>query len=68
MNGARLRDLLARIGHDSERAAMIYPHQVQGTNTAITKAIDTHVQAKQARRDDGEDGPTGDWSPPANGR
>jgi integrase len=26
-NGARLRDLMARMGHDSERAALIYQHE-----------------------------------------
>jgi integrase len=58
-SGARLRDLMARMGHDSERAALIYQHQAQGADTAITNAIDTHVQAEQTRRGDDEDGPTG---------
>jgi hypothetical protein len=58
-SGARLRDLMARMGHDSERAAMIYQHQVRGADTTITNAIDTHVQAEQAKRGDDEDGATG---------
>jgi len=58
-SGARLRDLMARMGHDSEHAAMIYQHQAQGADKAITNAIDSHVQAEQAKRDDDEDGPTG---------
>jgi hypothetical protein len=58
-SGAGLRDLMARMGHDSERAAMIYQHEARGADTAITNAIDTHVQAEQARRGDDEDGPTG---------
>jgi integrase len=58
-SGARLRDLMARMGHDSERAAMIYQHQAQGADNAITNAIDTHVQAEQTKRGDDEDGPTG---------
>jgi hypothetical protein len=37
---------------------MIYQHQAQGTDTAITNAIDTHVQAEQTRHGDNEDGPT----------
>ena len=50
-SGARLRDLMARMGHDSERAALIYQHEAQGADKAITNAIDTHVQAKsEARR------------------
>ena len=56
-SGARLRDLMARMGHDSERAALIYQHQAQGADKAITNAIDTHVQAEQTRRADDEDGP-----------
>jgi integrase len=55
-SGAQLRDLMARMGHDSERAAMIYQHEAQGADKAITNAIDTHVQAEQAKRDDGGDG------------
>jgi hypothetical protein len=34
-------------------------HEAQGADKAITNAIDTHVQAEQAKRDDDEDGPTG---------
>lgn len=56
-SGAGLRDLMARVGHDSERAAMIYQHEAQGADKAITEAIDTHVQAEQTRRSDDEDGP-----------
>ena len=58
-SGARLRDLMARMGHDSERAAMIYQHEARGADTTITNAIDTHVQAEQTKRGDDEDGPTG---------
>ena len=50
---------MARMGHDSERAAMIYQHEAQGADKAITTAIDTHVQAEQAKRDDDEDGSAG---------
>jgi integrase len=46
---AALRDLMARMGHDSERAAMIYQHKARGADRAITKAIDAHVQDEQAR-------------------
>ena len=31
-SGVSLRDLMARVGHDSERAAIIYQHQTQGTD------------------------------------
>ena len=58
-SGAALRDLMARMGHDSDRAAMIYQHEARGADTTITNAIDTHVQAEQTKRGDDEDGPTG---------
>ena len=32
---------------------MIYQHEAQGADKAITNAIDTHIQAEQAKRDDG---------------
>jgi integrase len=51
-SGAGLRDLMARMGHDSERAAMIYQHEAQGADQAITKAIDAHIEAQH---DDGDD-------------
>ena len=50
--GAGLKDLMARMGHDSERAAMIYLHETRGADLAITAAIDEHV--KSARDRDGE--------------
>lgn len=53
-SGAALRDLMARMGHDSERAAMIYQHEARGADQLITNAIDAHVQVEQ--RKDGKDG------------
>ncbi len=38
---------------------MIYQHEAQGADQAITNAIDTHVQAEQTRRGEGEDGSAG---------
>jgi integrase len=46
-DGAGLRDLMARMGHDSERAALIYQHQARGADQAITDAIDRHVSKEQ---------------------
>jgi integrase len=48
-----LKDLMARMGHDSERAAMIYQHKARGADKNITDAIDNHVQAEK-RSDSGE--------------
>ncbi len=50
---------MARMGRDSERAAMICQHQARGADQAITSAIDAHVQAEQAEDDDDEDGTAG---------
>src|ERR1035437_1435257 len=58
--GAGLRDLMARMGHDSERAAMIRQHEARGADKAITAAIDRHVQTE---RDDEDDGTPGDLAP-----
>jgi integrase len=60
-SGAGLRDLMARMGHDSERAALIYQHQARGADQAITSAIDMHVQAE--RRKDEDDGQAGALAP-----
>jgi integrase len=57
-SGVGLRDLMARMGHDSERAAMIYQHEARGADKAITDAIDAHVDDEK-RRDDGDDGTAG---------
>ena len=39
----QLRDLMAWMGHDSERAAMMCQHQTRDADQPITNAIDTHV-------------------------
>jgi integrase len=51
-SGARLRDLMARMGHDSERVALIYQHEARGADQRITDAIDAHVQAERDKTDD----------------
>ncbi len=40
---------MARMGHDSERAAIIYQHRARGADELITTAIDAHIQAEQSR-------------------
>jgi len=60
--GAGLRDLMARMGHDSERAAMIYQHEARGADKAITAAIDRHVQTERDNNDE-DDGTPGDLAP-----
>ena len=58
-SGAGLKDLMARMGHDSERAALIYQHEVRGADKAITNAIDTQVQAGHREDGDDDDGTAG---------
>ena len=54
-SGAGLKDLMARMGHDSERAALIYQHAARGADKRITDAIDVHVQAERTERAEGHD-------------
>ena len=42
--GAGIKDLMARMGHDSERAALIYQHEARGADKIITDSIDAHVE------------------------
>jgi len=58
-SGAGLKDLMARMGHDSERAAMIYQHEARGADAAITNAIDAHIDAEQSTDENGDDGLAG---------
>jgi integrase len=51
-SGAGLKDLMARMGHDSERAALIYQHQARGADRRITEAIDVHVQTEHGKGHD----------------
>ena len=56
--GTGIKDLMARMGHDSERAALIYQHQARGADRIITDNIDAHVEAERGGGDD-EDGTPG---------
>ena len=57
--GAGIKDLMARMVHDSERAAPIYQHQTRGADKIITDNIDAHVEAERKRKEDGDDGTAG---------
>jgi integrase len=56
-SGASLKDLMARMGHDSERAAIIYQHEAQGADLAITSAIDAYIETAKASQGQPGDGP-----------
>jgi hypothetical protein len=61
-SGAGLKDLTARMGHDSERAAIIYQHEAQGADLAITSGIGAHIEAAKPGPS-----PDGDGSPGTHG-
>ena len=44
------------MGHDSERAALIYKHEARGADHRITDAIDSHVHAERDDQGDDDDG------------
>ncbi|MET9248124.1 site-specific integrase [Nonomuraea sp. NPDC003709] len=56
MSGAGLKDLMARMGHDNVRAAMIYQHAVRGADQVITNAIDQQLKQHDEGDDDGSAG------------
>ncbi len=56
--GTGIKDLMVRMGHDSERAALIYQHRARGADKIITDSIDAHIEAERRRRDD-DDGEAG---------
>lgn len=55
-SGAGLKDLMARMGHDNVRAAMIYQHAVRGADKTITDAIDRQLKGRDEDDDDGSAG------------
>ena len=54
---------MARMGHDSERTAIIYQHAARGAEQAIAEAMDAHVEAEQADAEDRDDGAAGVSAP-----
>jgi integrase len=59
MTGASLKELMARMGHSSTKAAMIYLHAAKDRDRAIADALGEIVKAGlQQERGDGEDSPT----------
>ncbi|MGW7481533.1 tyrosine-type recombinase/integrase [Nonomuraea muscovyensis] len=48
-SGASLADLKARMGHDSDRAALIYQHATRDADQRIADALSARVQAEQQK-------------------
>jgi hypothetical protein len=62
-----LRNLVARMGHDNERAALIYQHKSSSADRQITDGLDALLRASRDQRDDGAGtAPAMAW-PSANG-
>ena len=57
--GVSLKNLLARMGHDNERAALIYQHKSAAGDRKIADGLDKLVRAQKDQDDDGEDGAAG---------
>jgi integrase len=55
--GATLKELMARLGHSSVRAAMIYQHATRDRDQAIAKALGTFVRDVQTAAEKPADEP-----------
>jgi integrase len=62
-SGAGLRDLMARMGHDSERAAIIYQHEARGADQLITSALSAHIETEHTADREGGDEAAGAIGP-----
>lgn len=49
-SGATLKDTMARLGHSTPRAALIYQHSASDRDEAIAQALDLAAAAARARR------------------
>ncbi|MDX6432373.1 MAG: hypothetical protein QOE54_4739 [Streptosporangiaceae bacterium] len=56
--GVSLRSLMARMGHDNERAALMYQHKSAASDRKISEGLNKLVEAEQGEDDD-EDGAAG---------
>jgi integrase len=61
--GVSLRNLMARMGHDSERAALIYQHKSSGADRQIADGLDALLRADRNPPGDDADGLTGAVAP-----
>ncbi|WP_207229881.1 site-specific integrase [Krasilnikovia cinnamomea] len=48
-SGATLKELMARIGHSSTRAAMIYQHATRDRDHAIAAALDDLIEEARSK-------------------
>ena len=52
-SGASLADLKARMGHDSDRAALIYQHATRRADQMIADALSARIEAERRERNGG---------------
>lgn len=57
--GISTKNLMARMGHDNERAAIRYQHRSNSADRKIADGLDALVQAEQSQDGDDEDGAAG---------
>jgi integrase len=55
-SGATLKELMARIGHSSTRAAMVYQHATRERDQAIAKALDALIDEARKATESDDDG------------
>jgi hypothetical protein len=53
--GASLRDLMARVGHDSMRAALIYQHANETGDQEISDGIEDLISGRATSDDDSDE-------------
>jgi integrase len=64
--GVSLRNLMARMGHDNERAALIYQHASNKADRKVAEGLDALLKEARPTRDEDDDGgATGTWVPVA---
>jgi integrase len=57
--GATTKELMARMGHDDMRAALIYQHATDEADRLLADRLSGLVDEQRGRRPDEDDGPTG---------
>src|SRR5262249_20547035 len=57
------RDLMARMGHDSMAAALIYQHASREADQSIAQHLDAQLVDQEQDDDEGEDGAAGVLEP-----
>ena len=65
--GVSLRNLMVRMGHDNERAALIYQHKSSTADRQIADGLDTLLRASMGQRDDDMETTGRHGQPSANG-